>query len=224
MIKAILIDIDDTLLDFGKSADKAIEICFAKHGLPFSEITTETFHKINDGLWKQIERKELTKTEMYGLRWPTILEALGLTLEGVDLETEFRSTLSGIAIPVEGAYGMLDYLFEKYPLYAATNSSYAHQFKRMTESRMLKYFKKMFVSETVGALKPAKEFFDFCLKEIGGVAPNEVVIIGDSLTSDIKGGRDYGLTTVWFSPDGKSHGDVAPDYTVQRLEEIKSIL
>ena len=224
MIKAILIDIDDTLLDFGKSADKAIEICFAKHALPFSEHTTETFHRINDGLWKQIERKELTKTEMYGLRWPSVINELGLTLEGVDLETEFRSTLSGIAIPVDGAYGLLDYLSAKYPLYAASNSSYAHQFKRMTESRMLKYFKKMFVSENVGALKPAKEFFEYCLKEIGDVAPNEVAIIGDSLTSDIKGGRDYGLTTIWFSPDNNPPGDIVPDYTVHKLEEIKNIL
>lgn len=225
MIKAVLIDIDDTLLDFIKSANKALKICFEENGLPFEDQTPVTFHRINDGLWKQIEKKEITKQEMYGIRFPKVLEALGLEYPNTDLETQFRHILSGIAEPVDNAYTLLDYLYKKYPLYAASNSSFEHQRKRMTKADMLKYFQKIFVSETMGALKPSPEFFDVAFREIGNVSPEEVIIIGDSLTSDILGGKQYGMKTIWFNPYKKpipTHP--APDYTVYDLLEIKNIL
>jgi 2-haloacid dehalogenase len=225
MIKAVLIDIDDTLLDFRKSAETAIRLCFEKYGLLFTPNVIETFHTINDELWRKIERKEITKQEMYGLRWVTIFNALGIDRDGIEMEALFRSTLSGIAEPVDNAYELLEYLYKKYPLYAASNSSYEHQRKRMTQSDMLKYFQKMFVSETVGALKPAKEFFDFCFGEMGNPKPCEVVIIGDSLTSDIIGGVNYGLKTIWFNPNNKEFPpNLSPTYTVNDLREIKDIL
>ena len=225
MIKAVLIDIDDTLLDFTKSAVKAIERCFEKYGLEYSEHVGKTFIEINEGLWKQIERKELTKQEMYGRRWTTIFKALNIDRDGIEMEQFFRSTLSGIAEPVDNAYVLLDYLYGKYPLYAATNSSYQHQYNRLTSSDMLKYFEKLFVSENMGALKPAKEFFDKCLEEIGDILPSEIVMIGDSLTADISGGVAYGLKTIWFNPNNaKAPDDLTPDHTVNSLLEIKDIL
>lgn len=225
MIKAVLIDIDDTLLDFRKSAEEAIRLCFEKYGLTFTPHVIETFHTINDELWRKIERKEITKQDMYGIRWVSTFNALGIQRDGNDMESLFRSTLSGIAEPVDNAYELLEYLYKKYPLYAASNSSYEHQRKRMTQSDMLKYFEKMFVSETVGALKPAKEFFDFCFSEMGNPNPNEVVIIGDSLTSDISGGVSYGLKTIWFNPTNKElPQNLSPTYTVKDLRTIKEIL
>ena len=225
MIKAVLIDIDDTLLDFRKSANTAIRLCFEKYGLLFTPHVIDTFHRINDELWRKIERKEITKQEMYGLRWTSVFEALGIDCDGNEMEPFFRSTLSGIAEPVDNAYELLEYLYKKYPLYAASNSSFEHQRKRMTQSDMLKYFQKMFVSETVGALKPAKEFFDFCFNEMGNPTPNEVVIIGDSLTSDISGGVSYGLKTIWYNPVNKElPPNLSPTYTVNDLREIKEIL
>ncbi len=225
MIKAVLIDIDDTLLDFRKSANTAIRICFEKYGLLFTPHVIDTFHTINDELWRKIERKEITKQEMYGLRWVTIFKELGIERDGFEMEALFRSTLSGIAEPVDNAYELLEYLYKKYPLFAASNSSFEHQRKRMTQSDMLKYFQKMFVSETVGALKPAKEFFDFCFNEMGNPNPSEVVIIGDSLTSDISGGVSYGLKTIWFNPVNKElPPNLSPSYTVNDLKEIKEIL
>ena len=90
---------------------------------------------------------------------------------------------------------------------------------------MLKYFKKIFVSEKMGALKPAKEFFDGCLKEMGDITPNEIAIIGDSLTADILGGKEYGLKTIWFNPNNLPEPkSLSPDHTVNSLLEIKQIL
>ena len=225
MIKAVLIDIDNTLLDFMKSAKKSIQLCFEKEGLTFSEHVFSTFYEINEGLWKKIERKELTKEEMYKLRWTTIFNVLGIERDGIEFEKLFRSTLSGIAEPVDNAYELLDHLYGKYPLYAASNSSFEHQKKRLLQSDMMKYFDGVVVSETVGALKPAKEFFDYCLNLAGNPPPNEVVIIGDSLTADIEGGYSYGLKTVWFNPEKLEIPNIPrPDFTVNSLLEIKNIL
>lgn len=225
MIKAILIDIDDTLLDFQKSSMKAIEICFKNCDLPFDNNVLTVFHQINDGLWHKIEKKEITKPQLYEQRWKNIFEALNINFDGIEMEQLFRSTLSGIAEPVDNAYTLLEYLYKKYPLYAASNSSFEHQKKRMTQANMLKYFKKMYVSEFVGAPKPAKEFFDYCLNDIGNVSPHEIVIIGDSLSSDILGGVNYGLKTIWFNPSKKAiNSPPFPDHTVSTLLEIQNIL
>lgn len=225
MIKAVLIDIDNTLLDFHKSANKAIHCCFSKCTLPFTDNVISTFHEVNDALWLQIEKKEITKQEMYGVRWTNIFKALGITYDGVEFEQLFRSTLSTIAEPVDNAREMLEYLYKKYPLYAASNSSYEHQHKRMTQADMLKYIQKMFVSERVGTLKPAKEFFEYCLSDIGITEPAEAVIIGDSLSADIDGGKRMGLKTIWFNPNNLAAPDnIIPDFTVDSLLKIKNIL
>lgn len=225
MIKAVLIDIDNTMLDFCKSADKAIKILFKEKGLNYTDVVFPTFYEINEELWRRIERKELTKPELYKLRWKLIFEALQIEYDSDVMEQDFRKILSGIAEPVDNVYEMLDYLKGKYKLYAASNSSYEHQIKRLTASDMLKYFDEIFVSEKVGALKPAKEFFDVCLNTIGDVSADEVVMIGDSLTADILGGNEYGIKTIWFNPNKLDIPEnPKPDYTVNSLLEVKNIL
>ena len=102
---------------------------------------------------------------------------------------------------------------------------FQHQIKRLTKSDMLKYFDDIFVSEKVGALKPAKEFFDVCFKEMGSPSLDEVIMIGDSLTADILGGAEYGIKTIWFNPDGlKAPDSPKPNHIVNNLLEIKNIL
>ena len=225
MIKAVLIDIDNTLLDFCKSADKTIKMLFAEKGMTYNDNVFPTFYEINEGLWKKIERKELTKPELYTLRWKLVLEALHIDYDSDVMEQDFRSMLSGVAEPVDNVYEMLDYLKGKYKLYAASNSSYEHQIKRLTSSDMLKYFEDIFVSEKVGALKPAKEFFDVCLNEIGNVSLDEVIMIGDSLTADILGGNEYGIKTIWFNPENlEIPENPKPDYTINSLLDVKTIL
>lgn len=226
MIRSVLIDIDNTLLDFAKSAEKAISTLFKEKQFEYNENVMPTFHRINDELWHQIEQKIITKQEMYGLRWKNVFSALGIDNYDSDkFELEFRSTLSGIAEPVDNAFGMLEYLYGKYKLYAASNSSYEHQIKRLTSSDMLRYFDDVFVSEKVGALKPAKEFFEFCQINTQSSSKDEMILIGDSITADILGGFDYGIKTVWYNPNGLEIPESPrPDYTINDLLEIKNIL
>ena len=225
MIKAIIIDIDNTLIDFHKSAYLAVQKSFIKHGLKFDDGVFETFVKINDELWLQIERGLLDRETLWGIRFQKVLGALNIDYDAPDqVEKDFRAFLYDIAIAVDGAKDLLEYLKGKYKVYAGSNAIYNQQINRLTLAGLIEYLDGIFVSEKIGYQKPSKEFFDACFENMNGVKQSEVVMIGDSVTADIKGGYLYGLTTIWF--DHKNTGKTCEyaNYTVNKLSDVKSIL
>ena len=224
-IKAILLDIDNTILDFNKSAEKAIEIAFKKFGLDFNNNTINVFIEQNDMLWHRIEKGELTRQELHKIRFNTIFKALGTSGDGEKVETEFRNALYNIAEPVDGAQELVKYLSSKYKVYSASNAIYNQQINRLKKSGMHKYFSDFFVSEIIGYQKPSKEFFDYCFTKLKDVKIDQTIMIGDSLTADIFGAKNYGIKCVWFNRDKKQiDTEFAPDYTIEKLEQIKNIL
>ena len=122
MIKVIFIDIDNTLLSFDEYVKQAMREGFEKFGL--GEYRGEMFGVflgINAKLWRAIEKKEITFEELGQIRWNMVFEKLGIDFDGVVFEDYFRARLRESAIPVDGAYEMLDYLSSKYTLCAASN-------------------------------------------------------------------------------------------------------
>lgn len=225
MLKAVLMDIDDTLLDFGKCAEQAMRIGFAERGFPFDDSTYATFTRINDVLWQQIERGELTTQQLFEFRWNRIFEALGIKAAGTVFEQRFLDLLYETAIPVDGADEVCRYLKGKYILCAASNAFHDQQLNRLAISGLLPYFDHVFVSESLGYRKPEKAFFDACRAPLPGVAAEECVMIGDSLTADIAGGKNAGMKTIWYN---HAHRPVpehcAADQIVDSLSQIKDIL
>ena len=224
-LKAILIDIDDTLLDFRANAHLAMERAFSQFGLPFSEERFHLFEVRNLALWKRLERKELTKEELFRIRWKSILAEMQLNADAGAMEDAFRTELHRSAIPVDGARELLDYLSGRYRLFAASNGMFAQQQERLGLAGMLPYFEALFVSESVGAEKPSAAFFDACFLRMDGVAPSESLMIGDSVTADIQGAVAYGIPCIWFDryqtmadPPG---GVIC---SVHSLSEIKKII
>ncbi len=224
-IKVILLDIDNTLLDFNEGAKASMKLCFEKFGLEFREDMFPMFLKINDELWHRIEMGTLTKDELHKIRWGLVFAELGIDFDGVTFEHEFLETLKTAARPVEGAFELLEYLSKKYTLCAASNAPYIQQMARLENVGMMKYLEKLFISEKIGYPKPSASFFDACFRELSGISKSEVVIIGDSLSADIFGGIEYGLRTVWFNY-GKAEvpKNLSADYVVYSLCEIKNIL
>ena len=225
MLKAVLMDIDDTLLDFGKCAEQAMRIGFAERGFPFDDSTYATFTHINDVLWQQIERGELTTQQLFEFRWNRIFEALSIHADGTVFEQRFLDLLYETAIPVDGADEVCRYLKEKYILCAASNAFHDQQLNRLSMSGLLPYFDHVFVSESLGYRKPEKAFFDACRASLPGVAAEECVMIGDSLTADITCGKNAGMKTIWYN---HAHRPVpehcAADQIVDSLSQIKDIL
>lgn len=225
MIKAVFIDIDNTLIDFGKCSRLAIKNGIESIGMQYDEIMFETFTRINDGLWLEIEKGTITKEQLYTSRWNIIFGELGIDFDSAEFESIFFNNLTQIAIPVDGAKETAEYLSSKYILCAASNGPYNQQVNRLKNSGMLEYFTDIFVSEDIGYSKPDKEFFNVCFKKLGNIKPEETIIIGDSLTADIKGGIDCHMKTLWYNHfKVKSSDLIIADYTVDNLSEIKKIL
>lgn len=224
-IKAVLLDIDNTLLDFSQASRLVIQDGFAAWGLPYDEGVFATFTEINDGLWRDLEQGKLTREGLYQVRWALIFQALGIDADGPAFDVRFRQTLREYACPVEGALELVKYLAGRYCLAAASNATYAQQVKRLNDAGMLGYFRYLFISGEMGFSKPAPGFYDRCFDVLSPIRPQETIIIGDSLTADIAGGAAYGLKTCWYNHHGHPlTGEVKPDLEVRHLSEIHSIL
>ncbi len=229
-IKAVFIDIDDTILDFDAYVKESMRSGFQKFGFPpYREEMYQTFLKINTHLWSELEKGSLTFTRLKEIRWNLIFEALEINFDGEVFENYFRGELFNSAIPVKGAVDVLCYLSKKYPLYAASNGPFEQQINRLRIGKMEHYFKDFFISEKIGASKPSKEFFEYCFsilrKENEDILPENILMIGDSLSSDIKGATDFGLKTCFF--DKKKKGlpqNTKIDFYIKELTEIKKII
>ena len=146
-------------------------------------------------------------------------------LDGYEFELSFRKNLFHSAEKVTGAEETLKYLSEKYLVFAASNGLQKQQENRLEIAGLLPFVNGVFTSEIMGASKPNYDFFKGCFESINGIKPENTLIIGDSLTADIKGGKDFGLLTCWFNYQNEdNHLDIDPDYTIYSLDEIKKIL
>ena len=127
MVKAVLLDVDNTLLDFNLSAEGAIKDGFRDLGLPFSDRVMPEFLRLNEELWHKIERKEMTREDLHAVRWKTIFNALGIVADGLEMEQLFLKYLKEHAVPVDGAFDLVQYLAGKYELFTASNAPYLQQ-------------------------------------------------------------------------------------------------
>ncbi len=231
MIKVVLIDIDDTLLSFSGYVKEAMNEGFSAFGLkPYTDSMYSVFERINNALWRRIEQGTLTFEELMKCRWDLIFRELEIDFDGRVFEEYFRRKLFSSAVPEDGAMDLLEYLSRKYTLCAASNGPYEQQMNRLRAGNMRDNFSHCFISSQVGAQKPSRQFFDYCFHvlregEYPNLAPEEVMIIGDSVSSDISGGRDYGIRTCLYqkeaTPENKDSG---ADYVVSSLAGIKNIL
>ena len=225
MKKILLIDLDNTLIDFNECARHSIINIFDKLGFEYSPKVFETFIDENVKIWKRLEKGEITKPQLRANRWNIILGRLGIDYDGTIIEEMFENGVAEGAYAVEGAYDILEYLKPKYKLYIVSNGFRYVQESRLKIGDFNKYFEDIFVSEDIGIPKPAKEFFDYCFHKLGNPDKDKIMLIGDSLSADIKGGNDYGIDTIWFNKNGEENSSsVSPTYTVNKLSDIKKIL
>lgn len=229
MIKAVLLDIDDTVLSFTGYVKATMEEGFETLcKVHYEPQMYDVFKKINTGLWHQLEQGELTFQELRAVRWNRIFEALGIDYDGVAFETFFRAKLNESAILEPGVVELLEHLKGKYVLGVASNGPFDQQISRLRAGNLLGYFDHFFISGKIGAQKPSSEFFDFCMNELRqhlpGLQPQEVMMIGDSLTADMAGGRQAGMKTCYYSAKPIPEGAMQPDFAVTQLSEITQLL
>lgn len=226
--KVLFFDLDGTLLDFNASEREALGHLLLDKGIEATEEAFRCYHQINDSMWKMLERGEITRERLQTERFERFFETLGIQkLEG-DEAFHYRMYLSQSAIPIKGARVLLENLSKRYPLYLVSNGNTDVQYGRLEKSGFQEFFQGIFLSQEVGYTKPDKRFFDVCMEKVTGLTAKDILLIGDSVSSDMKGGLLSGIDTCWYHPEGTPgmlSGDEIPvTYEIRSLEELYAIL
>lgn len=225
MIRNVLFDLDDTLFDFHKAEKIALTKTLVRFGIDPTEETLALYSTINATHWKRLELGEISREEVKVGRYRELFETIGVECDPVKATAYYESMLAIGHYFMPGAPELLEELYRKYRLYIVSNGTAKVQEGRIGSSGIAKYMDGIFISQILGANKPDKQFFDICFAEIPDFSLSETVIIGDSLSSDIKGGINAGITTVWFNPKGiENDNDIKPDYTIKELSEVPGLL
>ena len=225
MIRNVLFDLDDTLFDFHKAEKIALTKTLVHFGIDPTEETLALYSTINAAHWKRLELGEISREEVKVGRYRELFKTIGVECDPVKATAYYESMLAIGHYFMPGAPELLEELYRKYRLYIVSNGTAKVQEGRIGSSGIAKYMEGIFISQILGANKPDKQFFDICFAEIPDFSLSETVIIGDSLSSDIKGGINAGITTVWFNPKGiENDNDIKPDYTIKELSEVPGLL
>ena len=225
MIEFLFLDLDDTILDFHKAERIALSRTLRSFGAEPSETVLNRYHIINKEHWERLERGEITREQTLLGRFQALFQEMGIPVDPEAVAREYEKNLAIGHYFLPGAEEAVASLSKKYKLYLASNGTASVQKGRLTSANLYRFFREVFISQEVGYNKPSREYFDACFTRIPGFAPERAMMVGDSLTSDIRGGRDAGLRTCWFDPLGRPRRpDIVPDYTVTALNQIPALL
>lgn len=225
MLKTVFLDLDDTLLDFHQAEKQALSRALRHFQIEPTEAVLDRYHQINREQWELLEEGKLTRAQVLTRRFDLLFEELGMTCSSQEVRDVYEAFLSQGHFFVPGAPELLEALSPRYDLYLASNGTAVVQAGRLESAGIARYFKGIFISETMGANKPSPAYFEACFAAIPGFDPAAAIVVGDSLTSDIRGARNVGLRSCWFNPKGlPPREDIPADYMVRTLAELPPLL
>jgi 2-haloacid dehalogenase len=218
-------DADGTLFDYNRAEATALRQTFHSLSLPFEEGYLDVYRKINTGLWQALERQEITQAALGFRRFELLMEALQVSGSPEQMSSAYVQQLAICSDLMDGACEVLQTLYRKSQIAIVTNGLEAVQRGRLAHSKIRKFITELIISEEVGAAKPGAAFFDAAFTRTGHPAKSDVLIIGDSLTSDIQGGVDYGIDTCWYNPEGQKQPEgLQITYEIKHLRELLEIV
>ena len=225
MYEILLLDLDDTILDFHKAERDALTATLRSGGIEPTEENIALFSRINDAHWKLLERKEITRSQVLYGRFRELFDTLGISGETDKIAESYMENLAAGHAYLPGAEEALAALQKKYRLYLVSNGTAVVQHRRLAGSGAGKYFADVFISQEIGVNKPDKAYFDACFARIPDFDPAKTLIVGDSLSSDIRGGQNAGIATCWVNPKHKECIlPQKPDHEIESLSQLESYL
>ena len=225
MFEFLFLDLDDTILDFQKAEHVALSKTLRGFGLEPTETVLKRYNLINKAHWEALERKELTREQVLLGRFQVLFEEMGISAEPVKVARAYEHNLSIGHWFLPGAEEAVARLSRKYKLYLTSNGTASVQKGRMTSANLYRFFQEVFVSQEIGANKPAPEYFERCFARIPGFDKSKAIIVGDSLTSDILGGQNAGIATCWVNPHHKEgRADIRVDFEIEALSQLEQLL
>ena len=225
MFEILFLDLDDTILDFRKAERIAITKTIREFGLEPTDEVLHRYHLINKWHWEQLELGKLTRAEVLENRFGVLFEEFGVRADRTACARAYEHNLSQGHYFLPGAEEAVDRLSKKYRLFLASNGTASVQKGRMTSANLYRFFEEVFVSQEIGHNKPSLEYFEAAFSRIPGFDKSRCLMVGDSLTSDIRGGANAGIKTCWVNPEGlPGREDIRPDYEIQYLHQLEALL
>jgi YjjG family noncanonical pyrimidine nucleotidase len=221
----ILFDADNTLLDFDAAESKALADTLTHYGIEPDHETVQTYREINTALWAQLESGQIRREKLMNERFTRFLKAVNAAGNGAEMNRYYLDQLASHPDLLPGTLEVLRELAEVATLAVVTNGFEKVQTRRAQESGIMEYMEGLFVSEKLDCEKPSRKIFDAALRTLGVESREHVLVVGDSLSSDIQGGINAGLDTCWLNPNhAENPGKVRPTYEIARLDELYQLV
>ena len=221
----LLLDADGTLFDYDRAEATALTTTFQDLQLDLRASYVETYREINGLIWREFEQGTIAVAEIRSERFRRLFAALSLDADPVAFGQRYLARLGECAQLIEGAEAAVAALYGKVGLVLITNGLQDVQRARLSRSPIARYLDEIVISEEVGSSKPDSGIFDECFRRMGNPPRRDVLIVGDSLTSDMRGGHNYGIDTCSFNPDALPLTlDLQVRYEIRALDELLGIV
>jgi len=221
----VFLDADETLFDFRRAEEFALARSFEESGLTLTDRAAQEYERINIDLWRRLEHGEIDQQSLRSERFRLLFEVLGIARDARDFGETYVSWLARASFLLDGAERLCAYLGARYRLAILTNGIKEVQYARIQSSPINRYVEKLIVSEEAGSSKPDPAIFEYACAALEFRDRKRMIIIGDSLSSDIRGGQNFGIDTCWYNPAKLPlAGEARPTYEVASLEEIEGLL
>ena len=225
MYNILLLDLDDTILDFQKAERIALAKTIRDFGVEPTQEVLHRYHLINKWHWEQLELGNMTRQQILTGRFEKLFAELDVQADPVEVQASYEKNLAIGHYFLPGAEEAVDQLSRKYRLFLVSNGTASVQKGRMTSANLYRFFETVFVSQEIGYNKPSKAYFDACFARIPDFDPRNALIVGDSLTSDILGGNNAGVDTCWVNPRHlPRRDDIRVDYEIEALNQLPALL
>ena len=221
----LLFDADGTLFDYNRAEAWSLEQTIQEMGIQFTESIKTTYRGINHKLWADFERGVVTIADIRVERFRKLLFSLQCNAGPAEAGERYLSYLGKSDFLIDGTIELLDALYEKIPLALITNGITETQYGRLDASGIGKYFDPIIISGEVGSQKPDPAIFEALFAKADFHDKDKALIIGDSLTSDMQGGINFGIDTCWYNPERTPRNpDIPVTYEIQKLSELLNII
>ncbi|WP_315077374.1 YjjG family noncanonical pyrimidine nucleotidase [uncultured Clostridium sp.] len=224
--EVIIFDADETLFDFKKSEREAFKNTMLEFGIQYNEnYHLKIYQSINTAIWKEFEEGIITQEKLKVERFKRLSSKLKIEFNESQFAKSYMKYLAEASFLFEDSIELVENLNNYYTLSIVTNGLTSVQEKRIRKSIISKYFKDIVISEEISVSKPNPEIFEHALKNINHIDKSKVLMVGDSLTSDIQGGINFEIDTCWYNPNKLvNKTEVKPTYEISNFKELKDLL
>lgn len=224
MVENIFFDFHGTLSDFEASETEALILSGKEYNISLTAEEIKLYKSINASLWERFNVGEITREQVFFKRFEKFLNALSVSVNPKDFNDIFLGKLDSTMILEKHVKEVLECLSNSYKLFVITNGIQKAVIKKMDTACISSFITDVYTSERCRYHKPSVDFFSYCLAA-SNAKSNECLVVGDSLTADIKGGLDSGILTCWFNPyKMKNNTDIKPDFEIRDFSELLFLL